>query len=860
MRILKHDYLFITLAAPLLFMACADNDVYDPDKVRPVAPAENPLGKDFVAPEGFDWSMIATVKLNVEVKDEFNGQYNYLLEIFTTSPLSNVTEIPLAAGYAKSNTNYKTDISIPKSTEYLFIRQTDPKQRKTVYQYAMPKDGSILNCKLYYATSPTRVLGTIGKCGWDKVILKDYDEESETDVSGMTEKYEFETGTTDQLKAGSVYIIKQGETFNKQLTHYNGQKAIVIVKGTWDMNSTPQGLNIYVTEGGKITGNPYIGNNCTLEIQKNSSIDCQQFTTQTDIPVRNFGTFKVSGNAQTNTNSSIYNAKGATFTATDFNFGQANITVKNFGTFSVRNAQNINSGIIYNAENAIFTTSQDIDVTSTQILNHGTINVGGTIKTNSNLNSIIANYGTGTIIANKVIGGAIVINDNLFEVDTFDCSNHTAATLYNNCTFIAKTTITFANLVMDNGSITGGRISEKEWKAVPTVRIINETKQTLLNSSFIKASDFYTGNTCTIIGSETKEISMIQTQKFIYTGTTYMKKNLVLDRGEEYYNNQPVPATNPWMVQKESTIITTKYGEASDAIENCSGTVYEGNPGTSKPENPEKPEVGDNTIYTYAFEDQWPAYGDFDMNDIIVTLDKISTTNGDKQVSIQGHVRAVGASRKTGVGIQILNVNSNGVTLNGKVQNGIPVFESGQSNPVVILCTNAHKYCKPNITDDDFTFYCTDPAISNEYNSGDGANFEIIITFPTSEEAAKATNIKNLDVFIITQDSHGIIERTEVHVANYAPTELGAKELFGMGNDASTYNNMLHLPQKGYYISTEGLAWGICIPDTEVWKWPKEQKMITDVYPGFKDWVINGGEVEDMNWTSNYNDNIFVKP
>ena len=89
---------------------------------------------------------------------------------------------------------------------------------------------------------------------------------------------------------------------------------------------------------------------------------------------------------------------------------------------------------------------------------------------------------------------------------------------------------------------------------------------------------------------------------------------------------------------------------------------------------------------------------------------------------------------------------------------------------------------------------------------------------------------------------------------------MGAKELFGMGNDASTYNNMLHLPKKGYYISTEGLAWGICIPDTEVWKWPKEQKMITDVYPGFKDWVINGGEVEDMNWTSNYNDNIFVKP
>lgn len=66
MRILKHDYLIIALAAPLLFIACADNDVYDPDRVRPVAPVENPLGDDFVAPDGFDWSMLATVKLNIE--------------------------------------------------------------------------------------------------------------------------------------------------------------------------------------------------------------------------------------------------------------------------------------------------------------------------------------------------------------------------------------------------------------------------------------------------------------------------------------------------------------------------------------------------------------------------------------------------------------------------------------------------------------------------------------------------------------------------------------------------------------------------------------------------------------------------
>ena len=89
------------------------------------------------------------------------------------------------------------------------------------------------------------------------------------------------------------------------------------------------------------------------------------------------------------------------------------------------------------------------------------------------------------------------------------------------------------------------------------------------------------------------------------------------------------------MVDKAATVVTTEYGTASNPINNCSGTVYPGNPGTIDPEDPPKPDTGDNTIYTYAFEDQWPAYGDFDMNDVIITIDKIRTTNKDKQVSIQ---------------------------------------------------------------------------------------------------------------------------------------------------------------------------------------------------------------------------------
>lgn len=861
MKIFKRYCAIIVLVVPLLLAACADNDVYNPDKVRPVPPVENPLGEDFVAPTGFDWSMITTVKLNIEVKDEFNGMYNYLAEVFTTDPLSDATATPIAADYAKAGKNYVVEISIPKSIEHLYIRQTDPKQRKTVYQYDVPADGSTLNCKLYYTTAESRALGVIGTMGWSKITVGEYNEEQETNISGLVENPIFENYSDTQLKNGSVYVIKQGETFNGLLTvQTQTNKATVIVKGTWNLTSTKevQGLDIYVTEGGKLSGSPILGANSTLEIQKNSSVDSENFTTKVFVPVKNFGTLKVSGDTKFNTSSTLYNARNATVEVADFDFGQARIEVTNYGSFSVRNVLRNNSGVIYNAEGATFNIAEHIKITSTMVLNHGKLDVGGTIETNNNPNAIIANYSTGVITADNITGGGLVINDNLVEVDIYNCGTYNTSELYNNCTFIVKSTLTIANIVMDSGSLTGGRISDKEWAPIPTVNVLSNAKLQLFNGSMIKATNF-NSKAAKIAGSTTEEASMIQAKKIVYEVQVDIAENLIIDRESEYYQTKPLAELSWAAVRKTPTVVTTAYGEAPKAIQNCSGTVYSGNEGDPDPEDPEKPDVEDKTIYTYAFEDQWPAYGDFDMNDIVTTINKMSITN-DKTLTIQGNVRAVGSSRKTGVGIQFLNVSSSGATLSGKVQSGTPAFESGQNNPVVILSTNAHKYCNPSITDDDFTFYCTDPTAGSSYNSGDGAAFEIAITFPTAEEAKKAMNIKNLDVFIISKEAQGNVGRTEIHMANYAPTNLGTTALFGMGNDASAHNSMLNVGQKGYYISTEGLAWGICIPSTEVWKWPKEYKMITSVYPGFKAWVVNGGKAEDLDWISNHTDDVFVKP
>lgn len=260
MKIKKHNYLFISLATSLFITACADKDVYNPDRVHPVAPVENPLGEDFVAPDGFDWSMITTVNLNVGVKDEFNGQYKYLVEVFNTNPLSDGTASPLAAGYAKAGSNYIGEISIPKSCKQIFIRQTDPKQRKEVYQYTIPENGGTLNCKLYYTATTTRTETTGSTSAYEAAKqagivdpeAPNYKDEINVPSKSDTPANEWSSGMI--FDNGAKYIITEDYTetspFIKDI-QVNGRMSIY-VKGTWKISAINYAFDIYILDGGKI--------------------------------------------------------------------------------------------------------------------------------------------------------------------------------------------------------------------------------------------------------------------------------------------------------------------------------------------------------------------------------------------------------------------------------------------------------------------------------------------------------------------------------------------------------------------------------------------------------------------------------
>lgn len=235
--------------------------------------------------------------------------------------------------------------------------------------------------------------------------------------------------------------------------------------------------------------------------------------------------------------------------------------------------------------------------------------------------------------------------------------------------------------------------------------------------------------------------------------------------------------------------------------------------------------------YTFCFEDQWPNYGDFDMNDIVVSVDGMS--NSGKDFRINGEITAVGASIKIGVGFRFRGISADDLDeieaetqfTNGKRQT-IQV-ESGHNGEVVFLiCDNAHTFNKND--EGDYSFINTEP--DSENNRNDVADYTIWLTFKDKDMRDKVYNINNVDFFIIT-GTDGDGKRMEVHVPGIAPTALGSTSLFGQGDDDSSAGIE--------YLSKENLCWAFVVPAK--FQWPVERANIRNVYSGFAGWVKSGG-------------------
>ncbi len=232
---------------------------------------------------------------------------------------------------------------------------------------------------------------------------------------------------------------------------------------------------------------------------------------------------------------------------------------------------------------------------------------------------------------------------------------------------------------------------------------------------------------------------------------------------------------------------------------------------------------------TLAFEDMWPATGDYDFNDMVIDYNFNQITNADNLVvEIHGKfiLKAFGASFHNGFGID-LGISPNLISqVSGyKLQESWPDInnkglENNQSNAVFLVFDDTY-----NLMDRSGGIGVnTDPA----YGFVTPDTTSILITFSQPVELENI-GIPPYNPFIIIDQNRG----HEIHLPDHPPTDLATQSLF------NTYRDNSNSAIGRYYKTENNLPWAI--KTIEQFEYPIEKAEIINTHLKFAEWAESGG-------------------
>ncbi|MBC8314465.1 MAG: LruC domain-containing protein [Bacteroidales bacterium] len=235
-----------------------------------------------------------------------------------------------------------------------------------------------------------------------------------------------------------------------------------------------------------------------------------------------------------------------------------------------------------------------------------------------------------------------------------------------------------------------------------------------------------------------------------------------------------------------------------------------------------------------SFEDLWPAYGDYDCNDLVMNFQYQIVTNAQNNVVdliLNYQVMAVGASLDNGFGISLSTSSANiesvtGCTNLGNAVNLDPAgFEIGHTGETVIIPVDKINSLMGT------GMVNTVPGGTTVQSSPQTVTIHL-----SSPQTSIGTPPYNPFIFIDQTRGH------EVHLKDQPPTDLVDPAYFGVWDDAS-------VPSEGlYYRSSSGLSWGFEIPVN--FDYPIETVDIVQAYLYFGEWAESSG-VSYPDWYTN---------
>jgi LruC domain-containing protein len=228
---------------------------------------------------------------------------------------------------------------------------------------------------------------------------------------------------------------------------------------------------------------------------------------------------------------------------------------------------------------------------------------------------------------------------------------------------------------------------------------------------------------------------------------------------------------------------------------------------------------------TLVFEDKWPLYGDYDMNDLVLDYNYMITTNALDEVKdlyMSFSLAAAGAFYNNGFSI-ILPFDFDNLNLAEHSSNISPNLVQDGDYTIIDLFNAANQISGLPAgtfmnTEPDEPFYLP-------------VDFEAIVTLSLPVPLEDLDFSFPFNPFLRRQgnSSH------EIHLMDFFPSTRHNVSLFQTDDDDSN-------PATGnFYSSILNLPWALNL--TENWKYPRERKSITTAYTWFASWAESGGTI-----------------
>ena len=549
--------------------------------------------------------------------------------------------------------------------------------------------------------------------------------------------------------SGGTLYIKGNCNFTNNKFYAAPNTEIYLVKGATltlnnnDAGNLQGGCNIYIAEGAKIVTSGELKLNNGLHIYNHGTIEANKLSTNSNSLLVNGGTLTV------DTHFSVEN--------------ELSVIVNN-GTITAASMNTAGSG---------------------KFQNNGSVTISGVSVINSNNNAWVNNgtYHTGYLDYNAgssdVINNCRLIVDEDFNINLGDNPGDACFKMDASSSVVTK------NFNGGNYSCTYYR---PDWGSYETKKFQGGPFYIYMGA----ASLFEVTGTATmdatkpnygIYGPETGDKAVFHAKKIVkakqnqgfevtYGGHLYVATDdhFALgysDKSAEQQAAGEVGDQPYFRLDAASGAEMTSYNGANVTLsdEGC-GAAYVGTP-----DEEERPEVPQS--YRYCFEDNFPDAGDYDFNDVVLT---VTPTLNDKTLTIQVSLDAVGALKTVGACIRLLTVKSSDLesytvtkgfaSPEGQGLGDYKNIDTGEtfvpdnqspnntSNMVIVLFKDAHWAINPVKASDGGVqrlYYNTIIRGSGDHNNAyvDPATATYTLVFKDADKAREMLAENLYDVFIV---------------------------------------------------------------------------------------------------------------